>query len=501
MKKVLLIILHIVSGLLFALGCLVLQSSTWVHDVFGIEFAELLYTLTSPLKGTGDGMVEKALSGCLYPVLPIILGYILAVLVFAWLLPKKWDPILKIGKIPLKPLRLIHILAPVAAVWVFTASLLHADKMLGMMNYFQLLDSKTTVYEEYYVDPEGVSVTAPQEKKNLLLIYLESMETTYASVEEGGAQPVNYIPNMTALAKENISFSNTEKLGGFRMTGKTTWTMASLFSTTSGIPFAFPIEGNGMEERESFASGVTAMGDILQKDGYYNEFLCGSDVSFAGRELYYSQHGDYDLYDLFTAREEGIISPDYHVFWGFEDQILYEIAKKELTELSQQEQPFNLTMLTVDPHHTGGYVCQLCGEEYEVPTANVVSCADRQLWEFITWCQEQPFYENTVIVLIGDHPRMDTFLVEGVERADRTMYNCILNSDTLAESALTNREFSPMDMFPTVLAAMGYEIQGDRLGLGTNLFSNRKTLSEELGYQVLNQELFKYSTYFAQHFY
>ncbi len=501
LRKGLLIALHIVSGLLFTLGCLIFQSATWVHDVFGVRFAELLYTMTSPLKGTGDGMVGKALAGCLYPVLPWILLYIVAVLVFAWLLPKKKAPVLKIKKWKLKPLRLIHILAPVLAVCLFVSSLFHADRMLGMFEYFELLSTKTTVYEEYFVDPTAVAVEAPENKKNLILIHLESMETTYASKEDGGNQEVNLIPGMTRLAQENISFSQSENLGGFRLTGKTSWTMAALFAASSGIPFSFPIDGNSMGEHEKFASGVTALGDILLSDGYYNEFLCGSDVSFAGRKQFYQQHGDYDLYDLFTAREEGVIAPDYKVFWGFEDKILYEIAKKELLELSQKEQPFNLTMLTVDPHHTGGYVCDICGDGYAVSTANVIACADNQLTSFLDWCREQPFYENTVIVLIGDHPRMDNYLVEGVARADRTMYNCIINSDTQPQSAQTNRELSPMDMFPTILAALGYEIEGDRLGLGTNLFSGRQTLSEELGYEYLDKELYKYSTYFAENFY
>ena len=35
-----------------------------------------------------------------------------------------------------------------------------------------------------------------------------------------------------------------------------------------------------------------------------------------------------------------------------------------------------------------------------------------------------------------------------------------------------NRDFSTLDFFPTTLASLGVQIEGDRLGLGTNLFSN-----------------------------
>ena len=80
------------------------------------------------------------------------------------------------------------------------------------------------------------------------------------------------------------------------------------------------------------------------------------------------------------------------------------------------------------------------------------------------------------------------------------MYNCFINTAAQPEAALTNREFSSMDMFPTILAAMGYQIEGERLGLGTNLFSAEQTLSELLGYESYNQELFKNSRYFEKKF-
>ena len=57
-----------------------------------------------------------------------------------------------------------------------------------------------------------------------------------------------------------------------------------------------------------------------------------------------------------------------------------------------------------------------------------------------------------------------------------------------------------MDLFPTVLAAMGYEIEGERLGLGTNLFSTVPTLAEAYGYDWLEEELSKYSLYYKTQF-
>jgi phosphoglycerol transferase len=82
----------------------------------------------------------------------------------------------------------------------------------------------------------------------------------------------------------------------------------------------------------------------------------------------------------------------------------------------------------------------------------------------------------------------------------RHVYNCFINA--AAEAKYTkNRQFSAMDMFPTTLAAMGCAIEGDRLGLGTNLFSNQPTLMERFGYSKLCNELSKKSGFYEDQFY
>ena len=77
-------------------------------------------------------------------------------------------------------------------------------------------------------------------------------------------------------------------------------------------------------------------------------------------------------------------------------------------QLSQGDEPFNLTMLTVDTHFEDGYVCEQCPTEYDTQYSNVMACSSRQVGEFLKWIQQQDFYENTTIVISGDHPTMDS---------------------------------------------------------------------------------------------
>ena len=61
-------------------------------------------------------------------------------------------------------------------------------------------------------------------------------------------------------------------------------------------------------------------------------------------------------------------------------------------------------------------------------------------------------------------------------------------------------DYTAMDMFPTTLSAMGFEIEGDRLGLAVDLFSGEPTLCEEMGFEKLEEETQKYSAYYIKNF-
>ena len=79
------------------------------------------------------------------------------------------------------------------------------------------------------------------------------------------------------------------------------------------------------------------------------------------------------------------------------------------------------------------------------------------------------------------------------------VYNVILNAPVTSDNT-KNRHYCAMDLFPTTLAALGCEIEGDRLGLGTNLFSNVTTLTERMGYENFSNELAKAASYYEENF-
>lgn len=371
---------------------------------------------------------------------------------------------------------------------------------LDVIGYVGAITTDSNLIEQHYVNPNSVELKYPKQKRNLIYIFLESMEVTFSDPQAGGPITDNFIPELTQLAQENVNFSNDEDVGGALSFTGTTWTAAAMVTQTSGVIVQIPLTAETYGGENEYIPGLVSIGEVLQDAGYQNTLLLGSHAGFAGRDSYFSEHGNYHIIDTVSLKEEGRLPQDYDEWWGYEDEKLFAYAKEELTRLAQNDQPFNFTMLTCDTHFPDGYVCRLCPEQYQEQYPNVLRCSAMQVMEFIRWIQSQDFYENTTIVLCGDHLTMDPdFLKKADEEYVRTIYNCFINAP-VKPAAEKNRQFGTFDMFPTTLAALGVQIEGNRLGLGTNLFSNTKTLCETYGFDFLNAELQKNSDFYNESF-
>lgn len=184
-----------------------------------------------------------------------------------------------------------------------------------------------------------------------------------------------------------------------------------------------------------------------------------------------------------------------------EDEKLYFFAKQQLSSIAQEERPFNFTMLTVDTHHPEGYACALCEDEHGDQFANAISCGSRQAYDFVMWCQEQEWYEDTTIIITGDHLSMNNTFWDDIGDYDRNIYNCFINlPEGLFPIKPKNREFSALDLFPTILVSLDARVEGNRLGLGTNLFCDEPTLPEMFGREKFEKELKLYSNYYFMNF-
>lgn len=504
-----------ISTMLGHLAVLVLSILTcaysWGLRNYGnITFDEMLFHINMPLEGTAKSFIRDV------EIEVVLAGAVMALAILAVLhIPaKKGWWIRRAGSrrvwVRVFPLKLPGIAATLALAAWLCILLVCADSSFIISDFVRKQLSQSYLIENEYVDAGSVLLTFPEKKRNLITVYLESAETSSQDVANGGFFEVNYIPEMTEIAKQNVSFSQSDLLEGAAVAPSCGWTIAGLVAETAGLPlklYAYDGEPGGVDNSMSsvttFMPGATMLGDILQQAGYRNVFLAGSDFTFGGRRLMYTQHGDYEIRDYLYAREHDLIpAGSKNTSWGYQDEVLYALARDTLTELAASSEPFHLAMLTVDTHAPDGDLCLLCPDIYEDKIGNVIACSSAQLGDFIAWCQEQPFYDNTTIAIMGDHASMVVgFYHEESDKhagtLKRKVYNAFVNSaaEPVQEK---NRMFTTMDMFPTTLASLGVTIEGERLGLGTNLFSAKETLAEKYGYESLFDELYRKSIFYNQ---
>ena len=482
---------------LFVVGFAALLAFTlrWALSFWAdLTMDEIVYHLTTPLEGTGEDIMMRFYTLALLPALAV-LALVCVIIVVIRRKREKWYG---------RALAVIFVLSLI----VVGLSTGYAWNNLKIDEYLKNQSITSSFIEENYVDPNAVTLTFPKTKRNLIYIFLESFETTFTDKANGGGFDFNCIPEMTELAQKYEDFSGTsKKLNGGHVLPGTTFTMGGMFGQSSGLPLQVGLKAqildnhgamNEMYTQEHFFPGITTLGDILEAEGYHNVLFIGSEAVFGGRKLYYTEHGNYEIDDFWYAVNRNWLEGKENS-WGYGDWRLFLQAKERLKELSAEDQPFNLTMLTLDTHFENGIRCKYCEFEYPGNSyADVYSCSSRQLSEFISWCQDQDWYENTTIILSGDHTTMDSDFCNGVDKEyPRKTFTCYINADVEPEDAARERSFTTMDNFPTTLAAMGVKIEGDRLGLGTNLFSSQDTLYETYG-KEMDAELSRRSLFMEQ---
>ena len=461
-----------------------------------LSMEETIFELNSPIGSTGGGIIGCFVRRCIVPmlialalcvgILPQIRHYpwyhlVRNILVYSWL-----GALIIAGIYALFELDLIHFL-------------------LRLCQHSHFID-------EHYQDPSDTKITFPEHKKNLIYIYLESMENTYGSREKGGVLPKSAIPELEKLAEENEDFSaGAQKRNGGIVLKGCGWTMGAIFAQTSGLPLKTMyglrqiFHMGKLVDDTHFFPGITTLGDILRQQGYQQAYMIGSDARFGYRKIYFERHGDYEILDYPRMIRDGRLPADYKVWWGYEDEKLFAFAREKVLAMAcdarpvsegGKGKPFNLTLLTVDTHFTDGYVCRNCRHEFDSQYENVIACSSRQVNAFVRWIQQQDFYKDTVIVLAGDHLTMDgRFCRKIPKRYERRTYYCIIHAARSLKKHC-RRAYSTMDAFPTTLSAMGCTIEGNRLGLGTDLFSSSDTLTEQYGIKELNEEFMKTTSFY-----
>ena len=367
---------------------------------------------------------------------------------------------------------------------------------IGFFDYISNLTKSSSIIEENYVDPKDVKIEF-SEKRNLVFILVESLETTMFTKDQGGYWDYELIPELYDLLedKDSVVFYDKNKAQTINMIEGSSWTTASIVSNLSGTPLKVNFK-NKIYDSNSFMNGTYALGDLLKENGYHNELISAARTSFGGLKEYFSSHGDYSIIDESSLADYNLtISKKDYGKWGFNDHYLFETAKKRIDILAKKDKPFNMQLVTIDTHFIDGFVGDYSVDKYKRQYENAYATESKLIYDFVNWLKSKDYYKNTTIVIAGDHLTMQNDFFKGKNVKDRYVYNCFINPRNKPVKS-SGRSITSLDNYPTMVYAIGGNIKGDRLGLGTNLFSSNKSLPEKYGIDKFSKEIKKSSTFY-----
>lgn len=312
-------------------------------------------------------------------------------------------------------------------------------------------------FAENYVNPGKVKMTA-QQPRSLLLIYVESLESTYSDTS---LFRNDLLQRLTKFNNHKIAFKHFRQMPG------ASWSIAGIVSSQCGLPLKLVTmigQNRQGEQTAHFLPQAICLGDILKQHGYKNIYMNGSDVDFAGVGKFFKDHGYDELYGREYWLQTGLINKETMTGWGLPDDKLLQQAKLKLQQLMQGNQPFNLTLFTIDTHGLTGQLSTTCAENGFSDFSGIVECTANMVSDLAAYAKQQGWLDRMDIVIMGDHLAMKNLDSKFLEQSpQRYVFGEIIGNNAMQKQT---DDIDHFDMLPTILTALGFDIEGGRLGLG-----------------------------------
>lgn len=228
--------------------------------------------------------------------------------------------------------------------------------------------------------------------KNVILISLESTQSFLINYKLNGEEVT---PFLNELVKNSYYFDQF-----YHQTGQGKTSDAEFLIDNSLYPLA-----RGAVFFTHSQNQYEAMPKILKENGYETAVFHANNKSFWNRDLMYQAFG----YDRFFGMEDYSLTEENQVGWGLKDK---EFFVQSLPLMDQVQQPFygKFLMLTNHFPFTLNPEDQLLSPTDTLTNDKIVNqylqtvrYEDEAVKEFFTMLKEKGYYDNSIIVLYGDH--------------------------------------------------------------------------------------------------
>ena len=289
-----------------------------------------------------------------------------------------------------------------------------------------------------------IKSVAAENHKNVVLITIESYSAEFLKMY-GNEQ--NITPFLDSLATKSLVFSNLYAVGNRTVRG--------LEAVTLCLP---PTAGESVVKRvdnkEKFSTG-----SVFKQKGYNVKYLYGGDAYFDNMQDFFGGNG-YEIVDKKTFKPNEIT---FQNIWGVCDEDMYNKAITEMNSEFRENKPFFNHIMTVSNHRPFTYP----NDKIDIPgdaksREGGVKYTDFAMKEFFNKAKKQPWFSNTVFVILADHCASSSGKTE--LPVDKYRIPAMVYSPGFIAPKYYTNLMSQIDVMPTVFGLLNFNYQSKFFG-------------------------------------
>ena len=454
--------------------CFYLLSIIWYYRTYATIMPLTSYLLFQNLKGLSSSIMYSIHATDIFIVLPILLfsgiyifisrfpfkriAYYKLLILYGIITIIIISPYLQTTKeIPARPIHLYTTLCSrafkeysIIHFWIYQLGLNNRPVTPKDIQYINAYLKK--VQKDRY-DTYNNSTSA--QHKNLVIILVESLQTWPIGLKTG---KYDIAPNMDSLTKLPQTIYIPQVLSQVK-DGRSS--DAQLLINTGLLPLNSGAASNLCTENNFYS-----LPKALRKKGFHSYTFINEEKEFWNQKRMSAAYGFDDIYD--------------RLWDGIQKKADSLLFKKSLARLKKFSQPFYAQIVTLSMHFPYNEVHDPDSPLLNFPFANeevrnyliAVNLFDKRLAHFLQELKKAGLYDNSIIVITGDHEQMTYNQYEGrqeLKASDCFVPLIILNSPLSCKHQ--DKVIGQVDIYPSLLCLMGcnnYEFNG----LGENIFGD-----------------------------
>lgn len=329
--------------------------------------------------------------------------------------------------------------------------------------------------EEHSPDKKGekADLFGIAEDKNVIFVSVESFQNFLFDSKINGTETTPFLNDLKE-SQDTIWFENF-----YHQTaqGKTS---DSEFIVENSL---YPL-GRGAVYFTHAQNEYNALPEILNNNGYETSVFHANNKSFWNRDVMYENVG----YDEFYGEQSFEVTPDNSFGWGLEDKAFFE---QSIKYLQAQDQPFYSKFITLTHHFPFEMPEEKANIDLYDSGSNTLNhffqtarYTDESLEQFFQQLKDSGIYEDSIIVMMGDHygisefhnKAMSQFLgkeITGYDHVQLQRVPFMVHIPGYENGEVYEKAVGQIDVKPTLLHLLGIEAEKD-LTFGENMFAEQK---------------------------